>query len=295
MTTARTTALTLTGAIAGLLVAGSVLKARETLPLPRDTTRLLYVQSGGVARRLMRPFDAVAADVYWIRAIQHYGRDRKSLRTKGRFELLEPLLDLTTSLDPHFNIAYRFGAIFLSLEPPDGPGRTDQAIALLQKGLANNPGRWQYALDIGFVHYWHTRNYAAAAHWFETAANMPHAPEWLRPLAASTLAQGGDRKGARQVLNELLTSEDKYIRRAAMRGLDQLKALDEIDYFQALVEAYRRKVGRRPTGWAELGRAAGFAGVPLDPVNVALVYDRSTGRVALSPVSPLNPLPTSLK
>jgi tetratricopeptide (TPR) repeat protein len=292
---ARTAGLTLVGVAAGLLAAGGVLKALDAYPAPRDTTRMLYVQSGEVAKRLMRPFDALAADVYWMRAIQHYGRDRKSARVVGRFELLEPLLDLTTTLDPHFNIAYRFGAIFLSIPPPDGPGRTDEAIALLKKGLASNPGRWQYALDIGFVHYWYTANYAMAAHWFETAAGMPQAPEWLRPLAAVTLVQGGDRKGARTILHELLTSEDQYIRRAAQRGLDQLKALDEIDYFQALVDAYRRRMGASPAGWAELGRAAGFAGVPLDPVNVPLVYDRETARVALSPASPLNPLPTLLK
>jgi tetratricopeptide (TPR) repeat protein len=295
VTRARTTGVTLAGVAVGLLLAGGLLRARDAWPIPPDTTRLLYLRSGGVARRVMRPFDAVAADVYWIRAIQHYGRDRKSSRTTGRFELLEPLLDLTTTLDPHFNIAYRFGAIFLSLEPPNGPGRSDQAIALLEKGLANNPGRWQYALDIGFVHYWHTGDYRQAAHWFESAADMPNAPEWLRPLAATTLVEGGDRKGARQILGELMGSEDKYIRQAARRGLDQLRALDEIDSLQALVTAYRNKVGSNPGGWPDLVRAAGFPGVPLDPSNVPFAYDPATGRVGLSPASSLNPLPKTLK
>ena len=75
-----------------------------------------------------------------MRTIQHYGRDRRSARTASRFELLYPLLDLTTSLDPQFNIAYRFGAVFLAEPPPSGPGRVDQAVALLEKGLRQNPG-----------------------------------------------------------------------------------------------------------------------------------------------------------
>ena len=83
-----------------------------------------------------------AADVYWIRAIQHYGGDRLSedRRDSDASSCCYPLLDLTTTLDPYFNIAYRFGAIFLAERPPGGPGRSDQAEQLLQKGIAAQPG-----------------------------------------------------------------------------------------------------------------------------------------------------------
>ena len=80
-------------------------------------------------------------------------------RTQAASNCSSRLLDLTTTLDPHFNIAYRFGAIFLVHEPPNGPGRADQAIALLEKGSRRNPTRWQYAHDIGFIHYWYTGDY----------------------------------------------------------------------------------------------------------------------------------------
>ena len=52
------------------------------------------------------------------------------------YALLYPLLDITTTLDPLFNIAYRFGAIFLAEAYPAGAGRPDLAIALLEKGIA---------------------------------------------------------------------------------------------------------------------------------------------------------------
>ena len=48
------------------------------------------------------------------------------------YDLLYPLLDLVTTLDPRFNVAYRFGAIFLVRAAPGGPGRPDLAIALLE-------------------------------------------------------------------------------------------------------------------------------------------------------------------
>ena len=121
---------------AGIGSAAALLHAREAVPLPDADARVLFVRPGPAARRVFLSFDAIAADVYWIRTIQHYGRDRHSLRTTGRFELLQPLLDLTTTLDPHFNLAYRFGAGGRASDPPNGPGRPDQAIALLGKGLS---------------------------------------------------------------------------------------------------------------------------------------------------------------
>ena len=282
-------------AVLAIAAAAVVLRAREhTSPLPASTDRLLYLRSGQTASRLFLTFDALAADVYWIRTIQHYGRDRRSSRQTDRFELLQPLLDLTTTLDPYFNVVYRFGAIFLAMEPPDGPGRTDQAIALLEKGLRTRPDRWQYAHDIGFVHYWHTGDYAQAAEWFERAARMPRAPEWLRPLAGITRASGGDRAGARRLLEELLTAEEPYLRQAAEHRLAQLRALDVIDALQGLVERYRERAGSSPRDWSDLVRAGLLRGLPADETGTPFTYDPIDGRVGLSPESRLAPLPRGL-
>lgn len=283
------------GALVGIWAAAAVLSARERhWPQLEATARLMYLQSGAVARRAYLTFDALAADVYWIRTIQHYGRDRKSTRTEGRFELLQPLLDLTTTLDPQFNVAYRFGAVFLAMEPPDGPGRPDQAIALLEKGLRSNPGRWQYAHDIGFVHYWYTGNYAEAATWFERAASMPKAPDWIRPLAALTRAEGGDRAGARRLLAELQSSDQTYIRASAERALAQLDALDAIDRLQQLIDRFERTTGRRPAGWPDLIRAGLLPGLPADRTGVPFTYNPATRDISIGRESGLWPLPRGL-
>lgn len=291
----KRTALTWSGAAAALAIIGlaaATLHARERrAPLPASSERLLYLQSGHVANRVFLSFDALAADIYWIRAIQHYGRDRRSGRTDGRFELLQPLLDLATTLDPHFNRAYRFGAIFLALEPPLGPGRPDDAIALLQKGLDQNPLRWQYAQDIGFIHYWFTRDYQEAADWFERAASMPRAPEWLRPMAAVTLAQGGDRAGARRLLNLLLESDERYIHEMGVRSLAQLDAADRIDALKGVIDETQRRLGRYPTSWNEIVAAGLLPGIPVDGTGVPFLYDPATHTATLSPESNLAPLP----
>ena len=280
------------GVVAGLAVAAAILRASETrYPDRPNPERMLYLTSGRTADRLMLSFDSLAADVYWIRTIQHYGRDRKSTRKEGRFEQLQPLLDLTTTLDPHFMIAYRFGAIFLAMPPPHGPGRADHAIALLEKGLKYNPLRWQFAHDVAFIHYWYTGDYALAANWFDRAARMPDAPKWIGPLAATTKAQGGNREGARQMLVELLTgSSEEYIRNAAQRGLLQLKALDAIDELNALINKFHAVRGRYPSDWKEL-----LGDIPRDETGAAFLYDQALHVARLSPTSALQPLPVPIR
>jgi tetratricopeptide (TPR) repeat protein len=283
--------LAIVGAVAGIGAAAAVLHARETrYPLVPAAERLLYLRSPKAAARVALDFDALASDVYWIRSIQSYGRDLKDRTLADRFALVDPLLNLTTSLDPQFLIAYRFGAVFLAMEPPNGPGRADLAIKLLDKGLAANPAAWQLAYDLAFVHYFHTGDFAAAASWFKRAMAMPGAPSWLGSLAAATEARGGNRQGARQMLMDMRSAPEDYIRRAAERTLAQLDALDVIDQLTQAVEAFNRTFGHYPSSWQDMVRQRLLSGVPLD-----FVYDPATHTVRLSPESPLFPLPPTLQ
>jgi tetratricopeptide (TPR) repeat protein len=253
----------------------------------RAVARTLYVPTGPALRRAALSFDALAADIYWIRAIQHYGGDRLGPPREGRYELLLPLLQATTTLDPRFMLAYRFGAIFLSEPPPGGPGQPAEAIALLEKGIAATPDKWQYFHDIAFVHYWVLHDSREAARWFQLAADRPGAPNWLRPLAAAMVAER-DRGAARLLWQQLLQSDQPWMQRTAERSLLQLDALDRLDELQAVVAG--SALGP-PLSWPALVRAGRLPGVPLDPVGVPYDIDPATGHVAVSPDSSLSPMP----
>lgn len=256
-----------------------------------DREQILYVRSGEALKRITLSFDALAADVYWIRAIQNYGGDRLSgPKARTKYQLLFPLLDLTTTLDPYFNIAYRFGAIFLSEAYPGGPGRPDQSIALLQKAIAVMPQKWQYYHDIGFVYYWRMRDYQTAAKWFQEAATQPNAPNWLQPLAASMLVRGNDRAAARFLWQQIAKSEEAWLRRNAEHALLQLRAMDEIDQLEAGVKRYPPPAGEQHS-WDDLVRRRVLRGQPLDPLGAPYVIDPATGRVSVSDQSPLFPMP----
>ena len=260
-------------------------------PTPGDA--VLYVKSGEAVRRMSLSFTPLVADIYWIRAVQYFGSTRLKPSSSRNYDLLYPLLDITTSLDPRFVIAYRFGSIFLAEGYPGGPGRPDQAIALLEKGFRADPTRWRYLQDIGFVHYWWLGDYRTAAVWFQKAAEIPGAPWWLRSLAAVTLAQGGDRRSSRALWQSLRESADnEWLRNNATLRLAQLDALDAIDQLTAVAAAYRARTGEFPASWDALIRARLLSATPLDPGGVAYALDPATGAVTLGPASPLHPLPT---
>jgi hypothetical protein len=283
-----------------LTAAAAAVQAVREARYPQRTNdrEILYLRSGAAVRRLAGAYQAVVADGYWIRAIQYYGRRKLQLAGRkaaagsdDRYELLHPLLDLTTTLDPRFGIAYRFGSVFLSEPYPAGAGRPDLAVALLEKGLRAQPDKWGYMQDIGFVHYWYDHDYRAAAAAFQKASEMPGAPWWLRSLAATTLAAGGDRRSSTLMWEAIRQSaESDWLRRDAERRLIQLHALDQIDALQRAVDDDARRSGQPATGWDRLIRAGVLRGVPLDPAGTA--YEIRSGRVYLSTSSSLYPLPT---
>lgn len=253
---------------------------------------VLYVRSPAVMTKLALSFDALLADVYWIRAIQHYGGTKRSNDPNKRYALLYPLLDIATSLDPRFVVAYRFGAIFLAEPYPGGPGRADQAIALLEKGVRATPEKWEYLEDVGFVYYWWLHDYRASAAWFERASRIKGAPWFLKSLAAVTLAEGGDRNRSRLLWQQMReTNDNEWLRRNAELRLAQLDALDQVDRLQAIIRVFEMRTMRRPESWAALVGAGALGGIPLDPSGTPYVLEPATGRVTVSERSPLYPLP----
>jgi hypothetical protein len=282
------------------LAAAALLGIAITLQVGRDRAHprmaaadeaVLYIRSPEAIRRLALGFDSLAADLYWIRTIQYYGRQRLSRAPGERdYSLLYPLLDLTTSLDPWFDIAYRFGAIFLSERQPGGPGRPDMAETLLRKGIAAQPDEWAFFHDIAFVHYWVNGDPQTAAEWFQRGAERPGAPNWLAPVAAAMLAQTGTRDAARQLWQRVAAAEEEWLRRRAVQALAQLDALDQIEGLERVIA----RAPGPPYTWVSLVRAGLLPGIPVDPGRTPYELDPQTGRVTVSQKSPLFPMPRGM-
>jgi tetratricopeptide (TPR) repeat protein len=283
------------GLVALLLAAAiaiQVVRDRGWVPYePPNPT--LWVQSGPLMQRLSLSYANLMADVYWIRAVVYYGGERRRDDQAKNYEGLYPLLNMVTALDPHFIVAYRFGAIFLTEAYPQGPGRPDQAIQLLERGIERDNGRWEYFHDIGFVYYWWLHDYQKAGEWFLRGSERPNAASWLKALAATTMASGGRRDSSRQLWAELLKSDMEFIHGQAEQRLMQLDAMDMIDELTPVVQRFVDREHRLPASWQELATAEHLAKVPADPTGVPFVFDPKIGHIEVSKQSTLSPLPVS--
>jgi tetratricopeptide (TPR) repeat protein len=246
---------------------------------PREA---LYLWSGEQVRKVFPGFEGLAADVYWLRTVQYYGGQRLFSRKKD-FTLLRPLIEITTTLDPRLEIAYRYGAVFLSEAPPMGAGRPHEGIEVLEKGTRALPESWRLRQHLGFFYFLYLGDARRAAAILEEAAELPGAAFWLRTLAADLLAQGGDRAASREMWQHMYDqAEEGILRENARWQLAILDSLDRADRITKAVQAFERRHGRRPRRLEELWRSGEWRGPLSDLQGVRFQYDGSMGRVSIS-------------
>jgi hypothetical protein len=245
----------------------------------------LYLWSGEHVRRLVPGLEGLAADVYWLRTVQYFG-SRHSIPPYDRMPLLGALLDITVTLDPRMEVAYRYGATFLAEPVPLGAGRPREAVALLERGAKALPGNWRIRQDLGFFYFLHLDDYRRAAEILLEASELPGAAFWLKSMAADVVARGGDRATARRMWQQIAEQSEGPVRANALVHLRVLEALEQAERLSGLVESFTRQMGRRPHSLDELG--AHFHVRTADSSGVPFVYDAETGRVRVSPQSTLH-------
>jgi Flp pilus assembly protein TadD len=250
---------------------------------PQQNTTLeeerLYM-TGQAVRRVSLGFNGLVADWYWMRALQYVGR--KVIKHESEhadvqldelgsldLRLLYPLLDTTTTLDPQFMAAYEYGAVVL----PEI--NVDDAVKLLQKGIAANPSAWRLYHHLGYI-YWQRGDYQRASAIYREGARLPEAAPWMVAMSARLAAEGGSRSTAREMYERMYEqSDDEQIRQMAVRRLMQLASFDERDVIRKVLSLHAARTGRCASSWREVAaalRAAGLrqdeTGAPLDPSDM---------------------------
>ena len=243
----------------------------------------LLLRSGQVAKNLSLGYDSLLADIYWTRAVQYYGA---RIGVPGaKFDLLGPLLDVTTTLDPHLMPAYRFGAIFLSETGEGGAGRPDLAVELVKRGIAANPSEWRLDTDLGFLYYWRMHDYKNAAAAYLQASTNPEAPLWAKYMAARIAQKGGSIETSRMIWSELyLSTKDPNIKKTAAQELQSLQAQDDESRLDAIAEEYRTRFGHYPASIQDLVSVKLLYGPPADPAGFPYVLGPD-GKSRLNPAS----------
>jgi hypothetical protein len=244
----------------------------------------LVLRSGPLLKAMSLEYAPLIADLYWTRAVQYYGD--KQAHEDTRIELLWPLLDVTTTLDPHLIVAYRFGSMFLSESPPQGAGTPQRGIELLQRGIRENPEFWRFYEDLGFIYYFDLKDYPRAADAFLEGSKKPGALIWMKTFAARISEEGASRQTAALLWSEVYNSAtDPNIKDNAKIHLQLLRAEADCEALDKIAGEYEKRTGHIPANLRQLVSVGLLPGLAADPLG--FVYVLEQGKAHLNPASPL--------
>lgn len=282
----RQTTLLVVVVLLGLGSVAGVSRWIETHRPPVDAAMeedKLYV-TGATARRLSLSFSGLVADWYWMRSLQYVGR--KIVNQPGQIQiddlkalnlnLLYPLLDTTTTLDPQFMAAYEYGGVVL-------PAINDEdAIKLLRKGLANNPTHWRFHQYLGYI-YWRRNDFKTASQVYAEGARIAGVPPWMEQMSARMEAEGGSRALAREMYERMMNeADDEQVKELAARRILQVHSFEQRDVIRRVLEEFKARHGRCAASWKDVAPQLSVArlpddsplrldstGAPLDPAGTA--------------------------
>jgi tetratricopeptide (TPR) repeat protein len=258
-----------------VLFSGSVLslgKAEAARGKQATLEDVLYLPSGKALSRMSLGYSALLADIYWTRAVQYFGS--RHIQQSTRYELLSPLLEITTDLDPHLIVAYQDGAVFLSEQPPWGAGQPDKAVELLEKGIHNNPDYWRMYFTLGFVQYMDRQDYKAAQEAFRRGSEVHGALPWMKVMAARMAEKGKDLGTSLALWRQIYdNTHDKELKQTAVSHINSLRADADLNELSRRIQLYRQKTGTLPSRWTDLVRAGMIPGIPLDPTGTPYKLD----------------------
>lgn len=215
---------------------------------------LLYIPDRRVLHAAALGDDALAADILWLRTVFYIAATELDLEEKqGEFHAdlegktewkdapfpksfedadfsadprirrllfwnansndipqLGKLVGTVTDLNPRFVTPYVHGAMNLAVFA----GRFDEAIALLDKGAAHNPDRWEPFYYRGFLRLFARNDKSGAARDVQTAAMIRGTPAIVVQLAGALGVGAGERDHTLEFLRSLRdVTDDAELRR----------------------------------------------------------------------------------
>ena len=194
------------------------------------TARWLEARAGDGAERIepiffpraeiLRPallgFTGLAADLTWIRTVQYFGG---RVERRDQFPQLYQLVDMVTSLDPHFLDAYVYGGLFLTIVK-----QYPNAIAVYEKGTAAIPTAWQIPHDLGRLYFLELRDYGQALRWWSITDRLPGRPHYIPRFLIRLQAKTGHIETALELWRQLLErSENESVSEIARREIKKLQ------------------------------------------------------------------------
>jgi hypothetical protein len=260
----RTTVIAAACLVVSMVACVLLLRRLDQIRPQATLEDVLYINSPKMVKRASMGFDGLMACIYWTRTVQYFGH--RHFDRAHTYNELAPLLEITTTLDPHLIPAYEFGASFLAPKPPGGAGEPARAIHLMEYGIEHNPNNWHLYYDLGFVYYTELKDYRKASEVFERGSKVPDAHPFMKIMAAQMAVHAGDFATARMLWSATYeSSSESNIRQNALEHLRAIKVDEDVTNLEAAVTQFSQQNGRPPISMSELAVAEHWRGLPVDP------------------------------
>ncbi len=230
---------------------GCVGWAHARLPIERSAGESTgFVPDPKQVRALAFGFDAILADLYWLKAVQVVGGTEGV--DHGRADYLGKLVDVVTTLNPEVAQPSRFAAVWLTHDER----QVRESIRLLERAIVHHPDDWRNHFYLGFARFFYLGEYALAAEALERAVRLPGAPAYLPRLVARLHAQSRDIEVAEIFLREMLrNSQDPEDRAQIQIALDEIEIEYKARHLETARSAYRERTGHDITAVEDLVRS----------------------------------------
>jgi len=202
------TIVILAGFALSVFLTGFAERSRPPMPAGYEDEDLAL--SGSKFKGFAFGAEGLISDWYWMNSLQYIGKkistvglDNLNLEdmTQMNPRLLYPYLNAATDLDPKFIAPYSYGATILPAID------SKQAIALTEKGIANNPTQWRLHQFLGYI-YWRLGDYEKASEVYGEGAKVDGSPIFMRMMSARMKTEGGSRDIAREMYRQIRDQAD---------------------------------------------------------------------------------------
>jgi tetratricopeptide (TPR) repeat protein len=260
--------LSLGAATVGLLAAAE----RERPPAVR-ALELAYLPKGEYLKVAVLGYRQIASDLIWLKAVQHFGERKQTVQG---WMWAYHATDVVTDLDPKFVFAYQAAGTILGV----WAGRPHESIALLTKGMRENPESWQLPFYAGYDYFFELHDADNAAKYFRIAAALPGAPDYLPKLAARMTVEAGDPQAALEFLERLyVQTQDERLREGLAHRMKEVVAERDIRFLEEGVRRYKARYRKWPVRLEDLVRGGIITEIPAEPFGGAYLLAGPDGTV----------------
>jgi tetratricopeptide (TPR) repeat protein len=240
-----------------------------------EADALLFLPTGEYLSAASLGYQALVADGLYLWSIQYYGHQ---VAAEGR-RYLWRIFDVITDLDPYYEDAYLTGALMMGVDLGDG----ELAIELLEKGAAQNPDQWIYAVEAGYYAWMTLDDLPRAGAYFDRALAVPGVPEVIGRIRAGMAEISGDSRTALalwiEIYNDARENGDDKVASIAWQHVYDLKVDTDLEDLGVAIRRFGLDRGGWPGELAVLVAEGYLDIVPVVPTGEEYEYNSGTGNV----------------